>query len=81
MKCPECSEELEFVSGEFGTSVRAPDGVEEVRHEEFYSCHRCRVNFDPSDVWNVEPEPELAIHDPDHFDPSKGGNVASDDYW
>ena len=49
--CPECNgDELEFISGDFGTGVFAPDGYEERLHEEGYRCVTCDRIFDLSDL-------------------------------
>lgn len=49
-ECPKCKSELEFVSGDFPTGVRAPDGYRERHYEEGYYCGKCRQTFDPEDV-------------------------------
>ncbi len=79
MNCPKHEDvELEFVSGDYSTGVVAPDGYAETRYEEGFHCYRCNVTYDPSDL---EDEPEPAVCDPDHLNPSEGGNKAGDDYW
>lgn len=55
MNCPKCGSELEFISGDFGTGVFTPDGVEEIRYEEGFSCPRCHMILDADDL---EDEPE-----------------------
>lgn len=49
--CPYCPNGLlEFISGEFGSGVFAPDGAQEMLHEEFYECDRCGRKFDPDEI-------------------------------
>ena len=46
--CPDCQSDLEFVDGDFGTGVFAPDGTEQMAHEQGYLCPTCRH------VWSIK---------------------------
>ena len=61
MNCPECKTELDFISGDFGTGVFAPDGVEEVRYEEGYYCARCGRTFDADELDDDEDPQERMV--------------------
>ncbi len=78
MNCPKHEDiDLDHVFGDFPTGVVAPDGGKEIRAESGLYCPRCNVTYDPSDL----EDDESAVCDPDHLNPAKGGNRASDDYW
>lgn len=50
MNCPTHNTELEFMSGTYGTGVRAPDGTEETVYDEWYYCSQGRHGFSPEDL-------------------------------
>ena len=54
MNCPKDGFTLEFISGDYGTGVVAPDGIEEVRYEEGWYCAKCGTAYDESDVSELE---------------------------
>lgn len=58
MACPICKGEVEYISGDYGTGVFAPDGSEEVRWEEGYYCPRCGRAFSVEDCEDYLCEPQ-----------------------
>lgn len=55
--CPNCgSKDLEFISGDYGTGVFAPDGAEEKQYQEGYYCPRCGGSFEKGDLEAAQQE-------------------------
>ena len=50
MNCPRDGHALEFISGDFGTGVFAPDGGQEIVYGEGWQCPKCGTVYDESDV-------------------------------
>lgn len=50
MNCPNDGSPLEFISGDYGTGVYAPDGVQERRYQEGWSCWLCGRVFEEDEM-------------------------------